>query len=352
MTSVHVIGSGISGLCSALALHKAGCSVLLTTASNGPDQSCCSWWAGGMLAPFCEQESAEPLIGTLGAESMAFWQSLAQHTELDYQAKGTLVVAPPRDQALLRTFERQTQQSQAVNHEQLIELEADLSHFQNGLFFAGEAHINPRLAVDVLWRELQQSKVKLQTGHSLSNNELHDLATQFDWQIDCRGMAANDVLSDLRGVKGEMLHIYSDEVQLSRPIRLLHPRYPIYVVPRPDHQFMVGATMIEANTSKQATVRSVLELLSAAYAVHPAFAEAEIVEIGVDARPAFDDNLPKIRRYGNHLYVNGLYRHGYLVAPAVARRVVDLIINNTICSEVVDANYPEWPNCRNAANHA
>lgn len=352
MTSVHIIGSGISGLCSALALHEAGCDVTLTTASNGPDSSCCSWWAGGMLAPFCEQESAEPLIGTLGQESMVFWASLAQESELSYQQNGTLVVASPRDQALLRNFGRQTEQNQQIDQSQISALEPDLIHFQRGLYYATEAHIEPRLAVDVLWKKLTQQKIQISTNQHLSNNELCETADQYDWQVDCRGLSASDVLTDLRGVKGEMLHIHSTEVQLHRPIRLLHPRYPLYIVPRPDHQFMVGATMIEANRSQRATVRSVLELLSAAFAVHPAFAEAEIVEIGVDARPAFDDNLPKLRRYGNQIYLNGLYRHGYLAAPAMARRVVDLIIHNTFCSEVVDANYPEWQENRNATNDA
>jgi len=352
MTSVHVIGSGISGLSCAYALQTAGCAVTLTTASNGPDDNCCSWWAGGMLAPFCEQESAEPLIGKLGAESMTFWQKLSKQTELTYHANGTLVVAPPRDQSMLRSFERLTEKGERVDHQQLIELEPDLQHFRSGLFYKDEAHIEPRIAVKELWRQLAELGVQLNTQQPLSDNDINQAAAQYDWQIDCRGLAASNVLEDLRGVKGEMLHIYSTEVELSRPIRLLHPRYPLYIVPRPDHQFMVGATMIEANSRRKPTVRSVLELLSAAYAVHSAFGEAEIVEIGVDARPAFNDNLPKIRRYGNQIYVNGLYRHGYLGAPALARRVVDLLINGTVCAEVVDANYPEWPDNRNATNVA
>lgn len=352
MTRVHIIGSGISGLSCALALQKAGCSVTLSSASNGPDESCCSWWAGGMLAPFCEQESAEPLIGKLGIESMAFWQELAKTTELSYHAKGTLVVAPARDQSLMRSFQKMTEQSEAIDQARLIELEPDLTHFQRGLFYKDEAHIEPRLAVKVLWEQIQHSNVTVKPNALLSDTQMRESANQYDWQIDCRGLAAKEVLTDLRGVKGEMLHIRSTEVSLSRPVRLLHPRYPLYIVPRPNHEFMVGATMIEANSSKRATVRSVLELLSAAYAVHPAFAEAEIIEIGVDARPAFDDNLPKIRRYGNQVYVNGLYRHGYLAAPAVARRVVDLIIHDKLCTEVVDANHIEWQDSRNATNYA
>lgn len=352
MTDIHIIGSGISGLSCAYYLQQAGCHVTLTTASNGPDESCCSWWAGGMLAPYCEQESAEALIGTLGAESMQFWQTLAAKTELDYHAQGTLVVAPARDQSLLRSFERLTHGHQRVDHTQLIALEADLTHFQSGLFYAEEAHLQPRVATQVLWQGLQKMGATLNTQQYLSDDELQQQQAHYDWQIDCRGLAAQTQLPDLRGVKGEMLHIYSPEVELKRPIRLLHPRYPLYIVPRPEQQFMVGATMIEANNRRQATVRSVLELLSAAYAVHPAFAEAEIVEIGVDARPAFNDNLPKIRRYGNQIFVNGLYRHGYLAAPAVARRVTDLILNRSICTEVVDANYPEWSNHQHTANYA
>lgn len=352
MASVHVIGSGISGLSCAYTLQNAGCSVTLTTASNGPDKSCCSWWAGGMLAPFCEQESAEPLIGTLGAESMAFWQELSAHSELNYHANGTLVVAPARDQSMLRSFERLTQRSQRVDQQQVTELEPDLQHFKSGLFYQDEAHIEPRLAVEVLWQRLVELEVSLNTQQRLSDDEIREAANKYDWQIDCRGLAAANSLPDLRGVKGEMLHIYSTEVELNRPIRLLHPRYPLYIVPRPNLQFMVGATMIEANRGDKPTVRSVLELLSAAYTVHPAFGEAEIVEIGVDARPAYNDNLPKIRRYGNQVYVNGLYRHGYLGAPALARRVVDLVINGTACAEVVDENHFEWPDHRNSTNVA
>ena len=65
--------------------------------------------------------------------------------------------------------------------------------------------------------------------------------------------------------------------------------------------------------------------VSAAYALHPAFGEAEILETGADARPAFPDNLPRIGQAGGRLYANGLYRHGYLLAPAVAMQLADHI---------------------------
>ena len=147
--------------------------------------------------------------------------------------------------------------------------------------------------------------------------------------IDCRGLAARDALHDLRGVKGEMLVLRCPEISLSRPLRLLHPRIPIYLVPRGEGVFMLGATQIESDDRSRATARSILELLSAAYALHPAFGEAEILEIGVDARPAFPDNVPRIRRIGGTLYANGLFRHGFLLAPALARMVADHLLQGT-----------------------
>src|SRR3546814_9850431 len=91
---------------------------------------------------------------------------------------------------------------------------------------------------------------------------------------------------------------------------------------------MGGAPSIESASRSPVSARSLMELLGAAYAVHPAFGEAEVVEIGVDARPAFPDNLPRAWREGDTVFVNGLYRHGFLLAPAMARRAADLALGD------------------------
>jgi hypothetical protein len=155
--------------------------------------------------------------------------------------------------------------------------------------------------------------------------------------VDCTGFAARRALGNLRGVKGEMLVLRSHEISLSRPVRVLHPRIPVYIVPRGNGEFMVGATMTESDDSSRITARSIHELLSAAYSLHPAFADAEILEIGTQVRPAFADNLPRLHRIADRLYVNGLYRHGFLLAPALARRVAERVLNNR--------HYPEGDVC-------
>jgi glycine oxidase len=159
--------------------------------------------------------------------------------------------------------------------------------------------------------------------------------------IDCRGLAARDAGDEtsatLRGVTGEFVIVETEEVALARPVRLIHPRWPLYIIPRAGNRFMIGATSIESEDGG-VSVRSVLELLSAAYAVHPAFTEARVVEFGAGLRPAFPDNLPRICVRGTQIAVNGLYRHGFLLAPALAEMTVAYVASGAIDNEVMQCN--------------
>ncbi len=155
------------------------------------------------------------------------------------------------------------------------------------------------------------------------------------WVIDCRGLAARDVFPDLRGVKGETVLIETREIALARPVRLIHPRWPLYIVPRPDGRFLVGATSIESEDNG-VSVRSALELLSAAYALHPTFGEARIVETGAALRPALPDHAPRIRINGQRIAVNGLYRHGFLLAPALAELTLAYVRDRATDDEVME----------------
>ncbi|MFK7997485.1 MAG: FAD-dependent oxidoreductase [Granulosicoccus sp.] len=330
---VEVIGSGVAGLCCAYLFAMRGCKVLLRSASNGFSEACCSWWAGGMLAPWCELESAEPLIAELGQESSDFWKS---HTD-EVVCQGSLVLASKRDKPDVLQFASRTKNFSTLDAQQIARLEPDLAgRFDTGLFFETESHLNPRTALLSLQTKLQAfPNVTFEFASEVSSQALA-VYDNCDWRVDCRGLAARNVLTDLRGVRGEMLLVKAPDVRLNRPVRLLHPRYPLYIVPRSDHTYMVGATMLESDDNGDVTVRSTMELLSAAYALHPAFAEATIIELGADVRPAFTDNLPALRRHGKALYVNGLYRHGFLCGPAVAQRAVSLVLDSEIDERVVN----------------
>lgn len=326
---MRVIGAGIAGLTAAYELARRGAAVELIERREAPGRGC-SFYAGGMLAPWCEGESAEPLVVRLGQEALTYWTQTVQVA----RREGSLVVAPPRDTAELARFARRTTAHEAIESDSIAALEPDLAgRFDRALFFSQEAHLDPRAAMAELTRRLSaMPNVTLSFGGETATS------SPADRTLDCRGLAARDALPNLRGVKGEMLVLETHEIALSRPVRLLHPRWPIYVVPRGGGRFMLGATMIESERAGHVTARSAMELLNAAYALHPAFAEAEIIEFGSDLRPAFPDNLPRIRKDGRRLYINGLFRHGFLLAPALARMAAEIVFDDAFFPEVMDAD--------------
>jgi len=314
--SITVVGAGITGLWQALTLARRGHRVRLLERSAEPFAEAASAFAGAMLAPYCEAEAAEPVVRELGLTSLGIWKETYPGVVMN----GTLVVAGTRDRADLDRFAHMTEAFDRLDATGVKALEPDLDgRFAAGLFYPAEGHLETHRAMRFLLDAARQAGVDIATSAAWPEGRPHTGAAET--VIDCRGLAARGELPDLRGVRGERLIVRSREVRLQRPVRLLHPRHPLYVVPWGDGRFMVGATVIESEDTGPITVRSALELLGAAYALHPAFAEAEILDAGAGVRPAFPDNVPKIVVAGRTLHVNGLYRHGFLLAPALAQQV-------------------------------
>jgi glycine oxidase len=322
---VSVIGAGIAGSWHALLFAQAGHAVTVHERSDAAMTESTSHWAGGMLAPWCEAESSEPVIGRLGLRSLDLWR---QHFP-DTPFNGSLVIAHARDRADFERFAKLTTNHRRLDARALSELEPALEgRFRDALFYPDEAHVEPRRVLPELHARVAQAGGRIEFGSEADACDLDGIV------IDCRGLAARDTESELRGVKGEMIVVETGEVELSRPVRLIHPRFPLYVIPRGDGRFMLGATSIESEDTG-VSVRSALELLGAAYAVHPAFAEARIVEFGSGLRPAYPDNLPRISIEQQRIAVNGLYRHGFLLAPALAELTLGYVARGVIDNEVM-----------------
>lgn len=323
---VAVVGAGICGTWTALMLSEAGIPVALHE-RDGPDLAgSTSRWAGGMLAPGCESDGAEPVVVRLGRRSIELWRRHCPGTSL----LGSLVVCHPRDRGDLERFARQTTGHRVVAEGEIAELEPALAgRFRTGLFFPEEGHVEPRAVLPALHAELGRRGVPIRFGSTL------DPADASGTVVDCRGLAARDAQPDLRGVKGETVLVETGEIGLRRPVRLMHPRWPLYCVPRPGGRFLVGASTVESEDASGVSVRSALELLTAAYTLHPAFGEARIVELGAALRPAFPDHAPRIGVEGSRIGVNGLYRHGFLLAPALGEVVANYVASGLRDNEVM-----------------
>lgn len=313
---VLIRGGGVAGLCAAHEFHAHGFTVELVERQAAVGAGA-SGLAGGMLAPFCEREAAPQEVLHLGRHASSWWNGALPGQVVH---AGTLVVAQPRDTGELVRFATRTEGHEWLDEAGIAALEPSLAgRFRKALFFREEAHLDPRGALDGLYRKLRAHGVRFHFGAT------EPPAGKFDHVVDCTGAAAIGAMAGLRGVRGEMLHLETEEVALARPVRLLHPRHALYIVPRGGGRFMVGATMIENDDAGPVSARSLMELLNAAYALHPAFGEARVTETRAGIRPAFADNMPSVRREGAVTYINGLYRHGFLLSPAMAQQAVALV---------------------------
>lgn len=324
--TITILGAGVYGLWQAFELTRRGYHVKLIDAAPDPLATSASTYAGAMLAPFCEAEAAPEVVRQYGLEAIKLWQEAYPGV---VQA-GTLVLAPARDRSELERFAQMTTGYEICDSARIAELEPSLAgRFPNGLFYTEEAHMPAPDSLAYLFYAAQEAGLVAKFGEPADPATFK--ASDNTILIECRGMGAQKDLPGLRGVRGERVILKTDEISLTRAVRLLHPRHPIYVVPWGENRFMVGATVIESESGGNISVRSMLELLGAAFALHPAFAEAEIIDAGAGVRPAYDDNVPRVlvSTDQKRFEVNGAYRHGFLLGPILARCVAEIIAGST-----------------------
>ena len=338
---VAILGAGLMGRLLAVTLAQAGRKVDLYEAGSDQAEGAAARVAAAMLAPLAESAVAPAPLVRMGHHALTRWpQLLATLKEpVFFQREGTLVLWHRQDAPEAMRLARVLQGTckavpelpamQDIDAAGIAALEPSLgTRFTRGLFLPQEGQLDNRALLAALLAGLQAlPTVRL---HWHSPRQPGDFAPgspgQPDWVIDCRGLGAKPQWRQLRGVRGEVIRVHAPEVRLTRPTRLVHPRYPLYIAPKPGGVFVIGATEIESEDMSPASVRSTLELLSAAYAVHTGFAEARILEVATQCRPTLPDNLPDVRQpQPRVLQVNGLYRHGFMIAPAVLDIVLELL---------------------------
>ncbi|WGL17705.1 glycine oxidase ThiO [Microbulbifer bruguierae] len=335
--NIAIAGAGLMGRLLAWRLSEKGHQITLfeSDSLDKPVGACHT--AAGMISPLSELFHCPLPIYQLGMQSLQYWPQWAKQLELQtgmpvgYRRSGSILIAHPQDRNELLQFQQElnaklgienSHQLQWLDNNALRELEPELDRFDQGLFLATEADIDNRKLLPALLKALELNKVQLRE-HSPAEcfpGKVHtENSTQdFDLVIDTRGLGAKKEVDGLRGVRGEVMVVETPEVQLNRPVRLLHPRYQLYAVPRANNQIVIGATEIESEDMSPISLRSTMELSSALYSIHPAFAEARVIETRVNCRPATMDNLPVVDGEPGLLRINGLFRHGYLLAPALA----------------------------------
>jgi glycine oxidase len=327
-----VLGGGLCGRLVAWRLATQGHRVALYERGDAAGSQAAAWVAAAMLAPLAEAASAELLITRLGASSLESWpQVLAELPEpVFFQRNGTLVVWHHADRTEAPLFERRVRSNAPAElldggfvtlaGAQLGAAEPALAgRFSQGWLLPREGQLDNRQVLSALAAGLAQRGAETHWNTPVDDHALPPARVI----IDCRGLGAKPVLPTLRGIRGEVARVHAPGINLTRPVRLLHPRYPLYIAPKQNDVYVIGATEVEGEDMSPVSVRSALELLSAAFSVHPGFGEARILELNSQCRPTFPDHRPALLWDGARtLRVNGLYRHGYMIVPEVADEAV------------------------------
>jgi glycine oxidase len=343
--NIAVIGAGIAGSLMAYQLIRLGFSVSIFEQEQDQEQAkkSCSYTAAGMLAPMSELESADDGVYKLGIESLKLWPEIL--TQLDheyghkvfYSDKGSLVVCHSQDQGSFNQFYSSLKFKLADKLDGLCssvlvkDYEPELAKFTHGLLLNNEAQLDSHQLLNALHSVIKQhgnwfnQKINSIKAKGLTLENGTELT--MDWVFDCRGLEAKNKIKGLHGVRGERILVHAPSVNIDRMVRLMHPRYQLYIAPREHGHYIIGATEIESSDHGPISVRSALELLSAAFSLHSGFAEARIVEMRTGLRPTRLDHQPYLNTEDGLTAINGFYRHGYLIGPAVIKQALDQFIH-------------------------
>ena len=344
---VGIAGAGLLGRLVAWALARQGHQVSVfdpapqaLPAHDG--HGAAGFTAAGMLSPLAELDTAEPEIAHRGWQGIGHWQAIvaelgARLTRTPHFAQGgSLMVAHGPDLGAARRVLQRLEQvdatfasahrPQALTAAGLQQLEPDL-HGSGGPLHAwwlpGEAHIDTVATLQALhddtdsvrWHWAQPVQ-DVAPGQLWLGNPSQTHPLSFDLVCDLRGTGARPAVP-VRGVRGEVVWLHAPGLRLQRPVRLLHPRHRVYIVPRPGERVLVGASELESEDRSPMSLRSAVELMAAAHSILPALAEARILRLDTNLRPALPDHRPQVHHEPGLLRINGLYRHGWLLAPAL-----------------------------------
>ena len=340
--NIGIAGAGLLGRLLALQLAQAGHSVdVFDPAPDVDTRSAAGWTAAGMLSPVAELECADERVFGFGLRSLDLWPGIVDGIQsatapIELHRRGSLLLAHRGDEGaarrvvdLLTHKAPPAHQPQAMSTSALAELEPSLQGFAHAWLLPQEGQIQTVQTMTALASTASLLGVRWHWNEGvtrLTPGELHTAqgSQRFDWVFDVRGTGARPELA-VRGVRGEVFWLHAPGIKLNRPVRLLHPRHRVYLVPRAGDIVVVGASEIESEDRSPVSLRSTVELLAAAHSVLPELAEARLIHSETNLRPALPDNLPQLEQADGLTRINGLFRHGWLIAPALVEQALAAI---------------------------
>lgn len=348
---VLVIGAGIVGSAAAWELAAAGARVRLVDMRRpgaGATQA-----SAGMLAPYVEGHGSEALT-ELGRRSLAAYDAFVARVAAElgrapiYNRRGTLEVARDAAHAARLQTSARTLAEAGVEAEWLDRAALARTEPLVGPGALGGLLVRAHGFVDARGMAAALAEAACARGASLhAPARVHRIARvpdgrvrvesdEGEWVADRVVLAAGSWSgrvaiegaspAPVTPVRGQLLHLaWSDQ-----PMAHIVWGADCYVVPWPQGDVLVGATVEHAGFDERTTAGGVAALLAAALALVPRLADAAFIAARAGLRPASPDDLPIVGRSSaipGLVYATAHYRNGVLLAPLTAALVRGLVFD-------------------------
>lgn len=343
---IAIVGAGLLGRLAALRLLPLGHKITLLEAHSFDHPHNAAAISAALVAPLSESVHTCPEVVKLGLIGQSLWPDILhalhdadpQHQSVSYETLGTVALAFTGEQdcllahrdALKTALPEHHHKIRTLYNDEVTELEPELMRFETALHILDEGNLCNAQFLSASSRAIRRHAAIV--DHWAMKGDGAELQSDHDWIIDCRGPGAvqapthaNDSDQRLYSVRGEAIRIRTDAVRLMRPLRIIQKRSSIFIAPKRNNIFVVGATDLDKSESQAVTVRSSLDLLAALYALHPGFADAEIIEAIAGQRAVYENRQPEILQHDNIISVNGLSRQGWMLAPALVEQIVPML---------------------------